>query len=73
MYYTSMRRFTALTLAAVMAIPLFAWDAEARGRRRTRSWSCASCKVRVRGHYRRSSTGRTYYVKPYTRTRGTGN
>ena len=68
-----MKRLIAGALTALTLFALAPEDAEARGRRATRSWSCSSCKVRVKGHYRRSSTGKSYYVNSYTRTRGKGN
>ena len=70
-----MKKLLAGTLLAASLLPVFTVDAEAYGRRRraTRSWSCASCSVRVGGHYRTSSTGKRYYVKSYTRKRGYGN
>ena len=70
-----MKKWLAGALLAASLVPAFHADAEAgyRYRRQTRSWSCASCTYRVKGHYRTSSTGKRYYVKSYTRKRGYGN
>ena len=70
-----MKKWIAGALLALTLIPAVSTDAEAwwKKRRATRSWSCASCTYRVKGHYRTSSTGKRYYVKSYTRKRGYGN
>ena len=70
-----MKKWIAGALLALTLIPAVPTDADAwvKKRRATRSWSCASCSSRVKGHYRTSSTGKRYYVKSYTRKRGYGN
>lgn len=64
-----MKRLTALLLGIFLAAPFLA-GAPAEARKATRSWRCSSCTVRVKSHYRTSSTGKRYYVSSYTRKNG---
>ena len=64
-----MKRLTAFLLGICLTAPLLA-GAPAEARKATHSWRCSSCKVRVKGHYRKSKSGKSYYVPSYTRKKG---